>query len=142
MRCGDLAKQAPCRYVSKNNANVARLPLLTEMFPDCSLVIALRRPSAHAASLLRQHENFLRLHKEDPFTKACMRDIGHLRPGRGALDPLGNEPAGFGPPAALDALADAERREQRDEPPGTQHAMRLACALVRRRRPSGGSSLG
>lgn len=99
LRCGDLAKNTPCRYVSKNNANVARLPMLTEMFPHCSLVVALRRPSAHAASLLRQHENFLRLHDEDPFTRRYMRDIGHLEFGD-LHQPIafpGFAPEGLGP---------------------------------------------
>ncbi len=99
LRCGDLARNTPCRYVSKNNANVARLPVLTQMFPHCSLVIALRRPSAHAASLLRQHENFLRLHEEDPFTRRYMRDIGHLEFGD-LHQPIafpGFPPEGLGP---------------------------------------------
>lgn len=67
-----------CRYVSKNNANIGRLRVLDRMFPGCSLVVALRRPAAHAASLHRQHEHFLRLHAEDPFVRDYMRDIGHL----------------------------------------------------------------
>lgn len=99
LRCGDLARNTPCRYVSKNNANVARLSLLTEMFPHCALVVALRRPSAHAASLLRQHENFLRLHEEDPFTRRYMRDIGHLEFGD-LHQPIafpGFAPEGLGP---------------------------------------------
>ncbi len=67
-----------CRYVSKNNASIARLRVLDRMFPGCSIVVALRRPAAHAASLHRQHERFLRLHAEDPFVRDYMRDIGHL----------------------------------------------------------------
>jgi hypothetical protein len=67
-----------CRYVSKNNANIGRLRVLDRMFPGCSIVVALRRPAAHAASLHRQHERFLRLHAEDPFIRDYMRDIGHL----------------------------------------------------------------
>jgi hypothetical protein len=67
-----------CRYVSKNNANIGRLQVLDRMFPGCSIVVALRRPAAHAASLHRQHERFLRLHAEDPFVRDYMRDIGHL----------------------------------------------------------------
>lgn len=67
-----------CRYVSKNNANIGRLRVLDRMFPGSSIVVALRRPAAHAASLHRQHERFLRLHAEDPFVRDYMRDIGHL----------------------------------------------------------------
>jgi hypothetical protein len=66
------------RYLSKNNANIARLRLLPKMFPNCDVVIALRRPAAHAASLLRQHRNFNRLHATDEFSLRYMRDIGHF----------------------------------------------------------------
>lgn len=66
------------RYLSKNNANIARLPLLPQLFPGCQIVVPLREPSAHAASLYRQHKNFTRLHAEDAFSKRYMRDIGHL----------------------------------------------------------------
>lgn len=66
------------RYLSKNNANLARLDLLPEMFPGCDIVVPLRRPAAHAASLLRQHRNFAKIHAEDGFVLRYMRDIGHL----------------------------------------------------------------
>lgn len=66
------------RYLSKNNANIARLRLLQQMFPGCDVVIPLRRPEAHAASLLRQHHNFVKQQGADDFIKRYMRDIGHL----------------------------------------------------------------
>ncbi len=66
------------RYLSKNNANIARLSLLPEMFEGCAVVIPLRQPAAHASSLLRQHENFLSQQSEDEFTRRYMRDIGHF----------------------------------------------------------------
>lgn len=88
--------QSDRRYVSKNNANIARLSLLPEMFPDCEIIIPLRRPGPHAASLLRQHRNFLDLHARDAFAERYMRDIGHLE--FGALHrPIGFE--GFNPQA-------------------------------------------
>ena len=97
LRCGERA--AAARYLSKNNANVARLRLLPRLFPGCAIVVPLRRPGAHAASLLRQHQNFLKRHAEDEFTRRYMRDIGHLE--FGALHrPLafpGFEPARFDP---------------------------------------------
>jgi len=48
------------------------------MFPDSKTVVPLRHPGEHAASLLRQHQNFLTQHDQDPFIKRYMRDIGHL----------------------------------------------------------------
>jgi hypothetical protein len=66
------------RYLSKNNTNIARLRLLPEMFPHSQIVVPLREPAEHAASLLRQHENYLKQHAADPFVERYMRDTGHL----------------------------------------------------------------
>lgn len=85
------------RYVSKNNANIARLELLPRMFPGATVVVPVREPLEHAASLLRQHENFLDRHARDPFVKRYMEDIGHLE--FGAL----HRPFGFDGFAALAA---------------------------------------
>lgn len=66
------------RYFSKNNANIARLRLLARMFPDGRIVVPYRDPLQHAASLLRQHWNFVELHNDDAFVYRYMKDIGHL----------------------------------------------------------------
>lgn len=68
---------APSRYCSKNNANIARIPFLAAAYPDCKIVVPVRRPECHAASLMRQHQNFLKLQGEDDFVRRYMRDIGH-----------------------------------------------------------------
>lgn len=73
----DVGRQS-VRYLSKNNANIARLELLPELFPGCQILVPLREPSAHAASLYRQHQNFKKLHGEDSFSKRYMKDIGHF----------------------------------------------------------------
>lgn len=65
------------RYLSKNNANIARLDLILRMFPDAIVLIPVRSPLAHAISLQRQHTNFLKLHADDPFVMRYMDDIGH-----------------------------------------------------------------
>ncbi|NEX17463.1 MAG: hypothetical protein C1943_12760 [Halochromatium sp.] len=87
------------RYLSKNNANIARLDLLPTLFPGCQLIIALREPSAHSASLHRQHLNFIHLHNKDAFAMRYMKDIGHLE--FGALHrPIAFDPdvlAGYDP---------------------------------------------
>lgn len=70
------------RYCSKNNANIARISYLVETFSNCRIVVPVRRPESHAASLLRQHQNFLRLQAEDDFTQRYMRDIGHFEFGQ------------------------------------------------------------
>jgi len=70
------------RYVSKNNANIARIGLLRRLFPDACIVIPFRHPVDHAASMLRQHRNFLARHASDPFSKKYMHDIGHFEFGQ------------------------------------------------------------
>jgi hypothetical protein len=65
------------RYLSKNNLNIARLGLLHRLFPDAAVVVPFREPLQHAESLLKQHRNFLRIHKEDRFASEYMRAIGH-----------------------------------------------------------------
>ena len=66
------------RYVAKNNANVARLPLLRALHPDGKIVVPFREPVAQAASLLTQHTRFLTMHREHDFTRRYMADIGHF----------------------------------------------------------------
>jgi hypothetical protein len=70
--------RAPLRYASKNNLNMARIPWLTRHFRDALFVIPFRDPLQQSASLLRQHLNFLEIHRCDPFAKRYMRGIGHF----------------------------------------------------------------
>lgn len=75
------------RYLSKNNANIARLPLLQEVFSDARILVPVRNPWDHARSLLRQHLRFSRLHAEDAFSLQYMRWLGHFEFGA-ALRPI------------------------------------------------------
>ncbi|MCW8925680.1 MAG: sulfotransferase [Xanthomonadales bacterium] len=65
------------RYISKNNANIARIAYIRQLFPDAQFVVPLRHPVEQAVSLLRQHRNFVRQHAQEPFTRQYMADIGH-----------------------------------------------------------------
>jgi hypothetical protein len=65
------------RYLSKNNANIARLDLIVRMFPDAKILLPVRQPVEHARSLLRQHRNFLQMHRRSPFVRRYMADLGH-----------------------------------------------------------------
>jgi hypothetical protein len=69
---------ARTRYVSKNNGNIARLGFLTECCPDALIVVPVREPLQHAASLLQQHVRFLEIHARDRFARDYMRGVGHL----------------------------------------------------------------
>lgn len=66
------------RYLSKNNANIARLPALTAAFPGARVLVPLRHPFDHARSLLKQHERALASHAANPFVRDYTRDIGHF----------------------------------------------------------------
>ena len=66
-----------CRYLSKNNCNIARINAINAMFPNSSVIVPLRNPVEHAISLWRQHNNFLELHAHDDFVRKYMADIGH-----------------------------------------------------------------
>jgi hypothetical protein len=68
----------PRRYASKNNLNMARMAWLARHVRDALLVIPFRDPLQHGASLLRQHLNFLALHRRDPFVKRYMAGVGHF----------------------------------------------------------------
>ena len=75
---GDGARDGPApRYLSKNNANVARLPALPAVFPDAVVLCCFRDPATHVASLAAQHRNFSELHGRDPFARRYMAWIGH-----------------------------------------------------------------
>lgn len=71
---GDIPER---RYLSKNNANIARLDTLTAMFPDCHILIPIRDPWDHAASMQRQHERFAQIHRTDGFARRYMEWLGH-----------------------------------------------------------------
>lgn len=66
------------RYISKNNANIARLELLTRIFPDCQFLIPVRNPWDHVGSLMRQHDRFSELHAKDAFARQYMEWLGHF----------------------------------------------------------------
>jgi len=66
------------RYLSKNNANVARIPALRAAFPRAIVLVPLRDPLEHARSLQRQYLRFAEAHGSEPFALRYMRDIGHF----------------------------------------------------------------
>lgn len=71
-------RSSASRYLSKNNANIARIDKLTDLFPDCTIIVPVRDPVDQVLSLHRQHMRFLKAHGEDEFAEHYMRDIGHL----------------------------------------------------------------
>jgi hypothetical protein len=65
------------RYLSKNNANVLRLPALVAAFPRAVLLHPFRDPLQQACSLLNQHRMATDLARQDPFRRDFMRWLGH-----------------------------------------------------------------
>ena len=63
------------RYLAKGNNNIARLDALAAGMADCTFLLAIREPRAHAASLLRQHRRFAG--EEDRFRRAYMGWLAH-----------------------------------------------------------------
>lgn len=76
LRAGSRSQES--RYLSKNNANIARIDALRAAFPDCMIVVPLRHPLAQARSMLRQHVRFANLQAGDRFALRYMADIGHF----------------------------------------------------------------
>ncbi len=65
------------RYLSKNNANILRLPALAATFPDAILLHPFRDPLQQAASLHRQHLRACALAADDPYRARFMGWLGH-----------------------------------------------------------------
>lgn len=70
-------KQPVKRYISKNNANCSRLPILKKLFPSATILVPFREPFAHIGSLMKQHEQFCEMHKDDKFARSYMEWLGH-----------------------------------------------------------------
>jgi hypothetical protein len=65
------------RYLSKNNQNIRRLELISDIFPGSRILIPFRNPIQHSFSLLSQHQRFIEESREDKFISNYMKWIGH-----------------------------------------------------------------
>jgi hypothetical protein len=75
LRAGEAAGEL--RYLSKCNGNIARFPTILNLLPDAVIVAPFRNPVEHARSLLRQHQQFSEMHRQDGFSREYMEAIGH-----------------------------------------------------------------
>jgi hypothetical protein len=66
------------RYLGKGNYNISRLAYLRKLFPDARLIVPVRDPLWHIASLMKQHALFSAEERRDPRILAHMRRVGHL----------------------------------------------------------------
>jgi hypothetical protein len=76
-----LAERAT-RYVAKANYHVARLAYLVRLFPGARIILPVRAPASHIASLVRQHRWFSQGQRKHPRALAWMRRSGHFEFGR------------------------------------------------------------
>ena len=65
------------RYLSKNNQNIRRLKLISNIFPNSKILIPYRNPIQHAYSLYYQHQKFIEESKKDIFISKYMKWLGH-----------------------------------------------------------------
>lgn len=78
------------RYLAKANYDVTRLAYIQKLFPDARFVVPVREPSAHVASLMKQHALFCRDGRADPRVTRHMSRAGHFEFG------LDRRPVGIG----------------------------------------------
>ena len=72
-----LKKNNKTRYLSKNNQNIRRLNLISEIFPRSKILIPFRDPLQQTLSLFSQHMKFVKEQNEDTFIRDYMKWIGH-----------------------------------------------------------------
>ncbi len=72
-----LKKNKKTRYLSKNNQNISRLDLISEIFPRSKILIPFRDPLQQALSLFSQHMKFVKVQNDDTFIRDYMSWIGH-----------------------------------------------------------------
>ena len=66
------------RYAAKANYHVARLAYLVRLFPDARIILPVRAPASHIASLMRQHQWFCRGQRRHPRALAWMKRSGQI----------------------------------------------------------------
>ena len=71
------SRQGSLRYLAKNNNNLLRISSLRRAFPEAVVLVPFRNPLDHAKSLMAQHQRFVTMHREDPFSLRYMNWLGH-----------------------------------------------------------------
>ncbi len=71
------------RYLSKNNNNLLRLPVIRRAFPDARIIVPFRDPIQQSISLMSQHRLFCERHAQDAFSLRYMNWLAHHEFGLG-----------------------------------------------------------
>tara|TARA_A100001011_G_scaffold130388_1_gene137379 strand:- start:8292 stop:9260 length:969 start_codon:yes stop_codon:yes gene_type:complete len=72
-----LIKYNKDKYLSKNNQNIRRIELISNIFKNSKILVPYRDPIQHSYSLLIQHKKFIEDCKNDLFISKYMKWIGH-----------------------------------------------------------------
>jgi Sulfotransferase family len=91
------------RYLAKGNYNITRMAYLAKLFPDARLVVPVRDPLWHIASLMKQHRLFLEGQRDNPKAVRHLRRVGHFEFG------LDRRPINTGDDAATAEIIDLWR---------------------------------
>jgi hypothetical protein len=65
------------RYLAKANYQITRLEYLLGLFPDARFVLPVRDPVAHIASIIKQHDLFVRGQAANEQARKHLRRVGH-----------------------------------------------------------------
>ena len=65
------------RYITKNNNLMLRYQSLRKQNSDFDVILMFRDPLSHAHSLLKQHQQFSEMQRQDPFVLKYMDWLGH-----------------------------------------------------------------
>jgi hypothetical protein len=66
------------RYVSKANYNINRIEAILDVFPDAKFIVPIRHPVNHIASLIKQHNMYLKAAIDNPKIDVQLAASGHF----------------------------------------------------------------
>jgi len=66
------------RYAAKGNYNLARIDYLLKLFPDARIVVPIRKPVTHVASMQKQQRLFCKGQSLNPKMLAHLQRVGHF----------------------------------------------------------------
>jgi hypothetical protein len=72
-----LIGQKATRYLAKNNYNLTRLEYLLNVFPRARFLVMIRDPLSQIASLIKQHNLFMKMERKNPYIIDWLKLLGH-----------------------------------------------------------------
>jgi hypothetical protein len=72
-----LIGQGSTRYLAKNNYNITRLEYILKIFPKARFLVMVRDPISQIASLIKQHNLFMKMERKNPYITDWLKVIGH-----------------------------------------------------------------